>query len=80
MFSSEYIANILEIRGVVEPHVRALHLMRKKDYLQQDIPPVDMNVYDIDGHCLDETGRSDKTNPKSKNDQKNIDNKKENDQ
>jgi len=80
VFSSEYIANLLEIRGVVEPHVRALHLMRKKDYLQQDIPPVDMNAYDIDGHSRAETGQSDKTNPKTNRDQKNMNNEKENDQ
>ncbi|MFQ5633210.1 MAG: hypothetical protein ACE5I1_30965, partial [bacterium] len=80
VFSSEYIANILEIRGTVEPHIRALHLMRKKDYLQQDIPPIDMNAYDIDGHSRNETDHSDTTNQKSKSNQKNMDNKKENDQ
>jgi transposase len=79
-FSSEYIANLLGQRAAVEPYLRALHLMRKKDYLQQEIPPVDMNAYDVDGHRRDETGDSDKTNPQSKSDQKNMDNKKGNEQ
>ncbi len=79
-FSSEYITNLLEQRQAVEPHIKALHLMRKKDYLQQDIPPVDMNAYDIDRHCPDEPHNSDKTNLQSNDDPKNMDNKKENDQ
>ncbi len=79
-FSSEYIANLLGQRGAVEPYLRALHLMRKRDYLQQEIPSVDMNAYDVDGHRRDETDDTDKTSTQSKGDQKKMDNKKGNEQ
>jgi len=45
-FSSEYIANILEQRRRVLPEPGALHLTRRQDLLELDLPPTDLNLYE----------------------------------
>ena len=45
-FSSEYIANILEQRRRVLPEPGALHLTRRQDLLDLDLPPVDLDRYE----------------------------------
>jgi len=47
-FSSDYIANLLEQRATINGQLSALHLMRKKDYLEWDIPSTNMNIYNMD--------------------------------
>jgi len=47
-FSCEYIANLLEQRATINGQLSALHLMRKKDYLECDISLPNMNIYNID--------------------------------
>jgi len=45
-FSSEYIANILEQRRRVLPEPGALHLTRRQDLLDLDLPPADLDRYE----------------------------------
>jgi len=45
-FSCEYIANILEQRQRIAPEPGALHLTRRQDLLELDIPEPDMSIYD----------------------------------
>jgi hypothetical protein len=45
-FSSEYIANILEQRRRVLPEPGTLHLTRRQDLLELDLPPTDLNLYE----------------------------------
>lgn len=45
-FSSEYIANILEQRARVMPQPGALHLTRRQDLLELDIPEPNLSIYD----------------------------------
>ena len=45
-FSSEYIANICEQRAHVPPEPGALHLTRKSDLLELDLPEPDLSIYD----------------------------------
>ena len=45
-FSSEYIANILEQRTRVMPQPGALHLTRRQDLLELDIPEPNLPIYD----------------------------------
>ncbi|HBA82686.1 MAG TPA: IS21 family transposase [Verrucomicrobia bacterium] len=45
-FSSEYIANILEQRRRVLPEPGALHLTRRADLLDLDLPPADLDGYE----------------------------------
>jgi hypothetical protein len=45
-FSSEYITNILEQRERLRPQPAALHLTRRQDLLDLDVPEPDLAVYD----------------------------------
>ena len=45
-FSSEYIANILEQRAKPLPELGALHLIRRQDLLDLEMPPPDLSIYD----------------------------------
>jgi transposase len=45
-FSSEYIANILEQRSRPLPEPGALHLTRREDLLDLELPPPDLSIYD----------------------------------
>ena len=47
-FSCEYIANILEQRQRIAPEPGALHLTRRQDLLELDIPEPDMSIYDTE--------------------------------
>lgn len=45
-FSSEYIANILEQRARSLPEPGALHLIRREDLLDLELPDPDLSIYD----------------------------------
>ena len=45
-YSSEYVANILEQRRRALPEPGALHLTRRQDLLELDLPPVDLDRYE----------------------------------
>jgi hypothetical protein len=45
-FSCEYIANLLESRGRLLPEPGALHLTRRQDLLDLEMPEPDLSVYD----------------------------------
>jgi transposase len=47
-FSSEYIANILEQRVRILPEAGALHLTRRQDLLDLDMPEPDLSIYETD--------------------------------
>jgi transposase len=47
-FSSEYIANILEQRSRRLPEPGALHLTRREDLLDLELPEPDLSIYDTD--------------------------------
>jgi hypothetical protein len=47
-FSCEYIANILEQRERVLPQPGALHLTRRQDLLELEIPEPDLSIYDTE--------------------------------
>jgi transposase len=47
-FSCEYIANILEQRERILPQPGALHLTRRQDLLELDIPEPNLSVYDTE--------------------------------
>jgi len=47
-FSSEYIANILEQRARHLPEPGALHLTRREDLLDIDLPDPDLSIYQHD--------------------------------
>jgi len=44
-FSCEYIANLLEQRRRVLPELGALHVTRRQDLLELELPEPDMSVY-----------------------------------
>ena len=46
--SSEYIANLLESRARALPEPGALHLTRRSDLLELDLPEPDLDLYDND--------------------------------
>lgn len=54
-FSCEYIANILEQRQRIAPEPGALHLTRRQDLLDLDIPEPDMSIYDAENDNKGET-------------------------
>jgi hypothetical protein len=56
-FSSEYIANILEQRQRVLPEPGALHLTRRQDLLDLELPEPDLSIYDP--HNDEQQGESD---------------------
>jgi hypothetical protein len=45
-YGCEYIANILEQRQRQSPAPAPLHLTRRQDLLDLDLPPADLNLYD----------------------------------
>jgi hypothetical protein len=45
-FSAEYIANILEQRARPLPQRGVLHLTRRQDLLDLDVPPPNLSIYD----------------------------------
>jgi len=45
-FSCEYIANILEQRERMRPQAAALHVTRRQDLLELDLPEPDLSIYD----------------------------------
>jgi len=47
-FSSEYIANILEQRSRQMPEPGALHLTRREDLLELELPEPDLSIYEND--------------------------------
>jgi hypothetical protein len=47
-FSSEYIANLLESRARVLPQPSALHLTRRHDLLELELPEPDLSLYEPD--------------------------------
>ena len=47
-FSCEYIANILEQRERIMPEPGALHLIRRQDLLELDMPEPDLSIYETD--------------------------------
>jgi hypothetical protein len=51
-FSCDYIANILEQRERVQPEPGALHVTRRQDLLDLEIPEPDLSIYDSE---LDQT-------------------------
>ena len=44
-FSCEYIANVLESRARLHPEPGALHLTRRQDLLDLDLPEPDLSAY-----------------------------------
>ena len=46
-YSAEYIANLLEQRRRVLPEAGALHLTRRADLLDLDLPQADLSPYDL---------------------------------
>lgn len=46
-FSCEYIANILEMRARQRPQNGALHLTRRQDLLELDLPAPDLSLYEV---------------------------------
>lgn len=49
-FSCEYIANILEQRERIMPEPGALHLTRRQDLLELDMPEPDLSIYETDNN------------------------------
>lgn len=49
-FGSDYIANLLETRARALPEPSALHLTRRSDLLELDLPEPDLSLYDPDDH------------------------------
>ncbi len=47
-FSSEYVLNILQARGRALPEPGPLHVTRRRDLLELDIPEPDLSIYDTD--------------------------------
>jgi hypothetical protein len=47
-FSAEYIANILDARGRIQPEPAPLQLTRRQDLLDLELPDPDLSIYDRD--------------------------------
>jgi transposase len=54
-FSCDYIANILEQRERIMPEPGALHLTRRQDLLELDMPEPDLSIYETDNHKGEDT-------------------------
>lgn len=61
-FSSEYIANILEQRARRLPEPGALHLTRREDLLELELPEPDVSIYDPDDTQEDEDNEQEEDN------------------
>jgi len=57
-FSSEYIANILEQRKNITKEPGALHLTRRQDLLDLDMPEADLSIYENNQQEEEETNES----------------------
>lgn len=58
-FSSEYIANILEQRARRLPEPGALHLTRREDLLDLELPEPDLSIYEDDDNTQEEHNHED---------------------
>jgi len=58
-FSCEYIANILEQRERILPEPGALHLTRRQDLLDLDMPEPDLSIYETKGEESDKEQNKD---------------------
>jgi len=54
-FSSDYITNLLEARARMPPEPSALHLTRRSDLLELELPQPDLSLYDLPGDPTDDT-------------------------
>ena len=54
-FSSDYITNLLEARARSLPQPSALHLTRRADLLELELPQPDLSLYDLPGGPRDDT-------------------------
>ena len=54
-FSSDYITNLLEARARSLPEPSALHLTRRADLLELELPKPDLSLYDLTGGPRDDT-------------------------
>ena len=54
-FSSDYITNLLEARARTLPETSALHLTRRADLLELELPQPDLSLYDLTGGPRDDT-------------------------
>ncbi len=54
-FSSDYITNLLEARARTPPEPSALHLTRRSDLLDLELPKPDLSLYDLSGDPTDDT-------------------------
>ena len=54
-FSSDYITNLLEARARSLPEPSALHLTRRADLLELELPQPDLSLYDLTGGPRDDT-------------------------
>jgi len=61
-FSSEYIANILEQRARKMPEPGALHLTRREDLLDLELPEPDLSIYDQDDTQEEEDNEQEEQN------------------
>lgn len=50
-FSCEYIANILEQRSRILPEPGALHVTRRQDLLELEIPEPNLSIYNLESDC-----------------------------
>jgi hypothetical protein len=57
-FSCEYIANLLEQRQRLLPEAGALHLTRRADLLELELPEPNLSLYDIDDFDRDDLSSS----------------------
>ena len=54
-FSSDYITNLLEARARSLPEPSALHLTRRADLLELELPQPNLSLYDLTGGPRDDT-------------------------
>jgi len=62
-FSCEYIANILEQRERILPEPGALHLTRRQDLLDLDMPEPDLSIYETDNEEGEHSDEEDNQQP-----------------
>jgi len=54
-FSSDYIHNIVDARKRIAPEPGPLHITRRSDLLELDLPPPDLDIYDGDDDPAEES-------------------------
>jgi hypothetical protein len=62
-FSCEYVANLLEQRQRLLPEPGALHLTRRQDLLELELPEPNLGLYDTDIHPPTEPGEPHEPQP-----------------